>query len=136
MKGILKNVRRIALMACVMTTATTALAQQAQAQEPVMTKAKGTYVINTTTLCNTRGFKGETPLKVTIKKNKVVSVEALSNQETPRFFDRLLKEMFPKYENVSFADADKVDIVTGATRSSKAVKDNVKAAVEYYQKNK
>ncbi len=112
------------------------LAQDKKKEEEVMTKNKGTYVVNTTTLCDTRGFKSTTPLMVTIKKNKIEKIEALPNMETPRFFNRLLKEMFPKYEGIAIKDAESVDCVTGATMSSKAVKDHVKAAVEYYKKNK
>jgi len=112
------------------------MAQDQKKEEEVMTKSKGVYVVNTTTLCNTRGFKGTTPLKVTIKKNKILKIEALRNMETPRFFKRLLEEMFPKYEELEMKDAENVDCVTGATMSSKAVKDNVKAAIEYYKEHK
>lgn len=45
-----------------MLTATTASAQ--------MTKKGKTYTVNTTTLCNARGFKGTTPLLVTFKGGK------------------------------------------------------------------
>ena len=46
-----------------MLTATTASAQ--------MTKKGKTYTVNTTTLCNARGFKGTTPLLVTFKGGKM-----------------------------------------------------------------
>ena len=57
----------------------------------VMTKlSDGTYVVNTTSLAkDVRGFRGNTPLNVYIKGNKVVKVEALSNQETPNFFNKV-----------------------------------------------
>ena len=52
----------------------------------VMQKKGKIYTINTETICNARGYHGNTPVKVTIKKDVIVNVEALSNRETPRFF--------------------------------------------------
>ena len=52
-------------------------------------------VINTTTLGkNVQGYIGSTPLKIYIEKNKVVKIEALKNQETPKYFIKVkgLKE--------------------------------------------
>lgn len=62
---------------------TTGVAFAAVQQDRVMYRqADGTYVVNTTTLCqNVKGFKGATPLEVFIKNNKVVKVEALPNHE-------------------------------------------------------
>lgn len=114
-----------------------AMAQEKKQEEPVMTKEKGgVYVINTTTLCDTKGYKSPTPLKVTVKKDKIESVEALPNQETPKFFRRINEELIPKFVGVKFDETDKVDALTGATMSSNAVKVNLKAAYEYYKKNK
>lgn len=114
-----------------------AMAQEKKQEEPVMTKEKGgVYVINTTTLCDTKGYKSPTPLKVTVKKDKIESVEALPNQETPKFFRRINEELIPKFVGVKFDETDKVDALTGATMSSNAVKANLKAAYEYYKKNK
>lgn len=107
--------------------------------EPVMTKEKsGTYVIKTETICDALGYKnlGKVPLVVTVKKDKIVSVEALPNKETPKYFLRVVNEMLAKYPDVKFADYATVDGVTGATFSSNAVKENMKAAFEYYKKNK
>ena len=114
-----------------------AMAQEKKQEEPVMTKEKGgVYVINTTTLCDTKGYKSPTPLKVTVKKDKIESVEALPNQETPKYFRRINEELIPKFVGVKFDETDKVDALTGATMSSNAVKANLKAAYEYYKKNK
>jgi len=108
-------------------------------QEPqteVMTKDKGVYVINTTSLCKVKGFQGTTPLLVTIKNDKIVKVEALPNTETPQFFEKIKQLMLPKYAEQKFEDYQKVDAVTGATRSSIAVRAHMKEAYEYYKKNK
>lgn len=102
----------------------------------VMEKKGKVYTITTTEICNARGFHGPTPLKVVIKKNKIVNVEALPNRDTPRFFDRVKNEMLPKFRGVDFKDYAIVDVVSGATISSKAVRENVKAAYDYYTANK
>lgn len=102
----------------------------------VMEKKGRVYTITTTEICNARGFHGPTPLKVVIKKNKIVNVEALPNRDTPRFFDRVKNEMLPKFRGVDFKDYATVDVVSGATISSKAVRENVKAAYDYYTANK
>lgn len=111
-------------------------AQKKAKQDGVMTKQKGQYVVNTTTLCQAKGFKDITPLKVTFNKEVIVKVEALPNKETPSFFDRITKELLPKYELLKISEQDKVDAVSGATMSSRAVKANVKAACDYYKANK
>lgn len=114
-------------------------APQAQPTTPaeVMTKEKGgIYVINTTSLTNQRGFRGPTPLSVTIKKGVIQKVEALPNRETPKFFEQVQKNLLPKFEGLKVEKHDEPDCVTGATLSSRAVKENVKQAVEYYNKNK
>ena len=112
----------------------------AAGQQPeTMTKeTDGTYVVNTTTLCKTTGYKGRTPLEVHIKDNKVVKVIPLKNQETPKYFAMVKKGLLPKYEGMKVGKAAKaqVDGVSGATYSSKAVKDNIKAAVGYYKKHR
>ena len=102
----------------------------------VMEKKGKVYTITTTEICNARGFHGPTPLKVVIKKNKIVNVEALPNRDTPRFFDRVKNEMLPKFRGVDFKDYATVDVVSGATISSKAVRENVKAAYDYYMEHK
>jgi len=102
----------------------------------VMQKQGKVYTINTETLCNARGYHGNTPVKVTVKKDKIVNVEALPNRETPRFFESVKKYMLPKFKDVKFKDYATVDCVSGATISSKAVRENMKAAYEYYTEHK
>lgn len=106
----------------------------------VMTKeADGTYIINTTTLCkDVKGFRGNTPLSIYIKKGKIVEIKALANQETPKFFNKVKQGLLNKWNGmkVSKAATVKVDGITGATFSSKAVKENVKCGIDYYQKHK
>ena len=112
----------------------------AKEQQSAMTKeADGTYVVNTTTLCkDVKGYRSTTPLSIHIKSGKVVKIEALRNQETPKYFVRVKQGLFDKWNGKKVQKAEKltVDAVTGATLSSEAVKQNVRAALKYYIKNK
>ena len=111
----------------------------ANKKDNVMVKQNGVYVVNTTTLGkDVIGYQSPTPLKVYIKSGKVVKVEALRNQETPKYFVRVKQQMLDKWNGKKVQKAEKmqVDGVTGATFSSEAVKQNVRAALRYYQKHK
>ena len=93
-----------------------------------------TLVVNTTELCkDVIGYDGPTPLKITIVKGVVASVEALPNTETPRFFDQVLKSGLLKAvvgKKVSEAAEMQLDAVTGATYSSEAVIENLRAGLK------
>ena len=113
--------------------------QSAGLKDDTITKEDGTYIINTTELGkNIEGYNGPTPLKIYIKKNKVVKIEALKNQETPKYYARVKKALFDKWNDKIVNDAQKlqVDCVTGATYTSEAVIKNVQAGLEYYKKHK
>lgn len=110
-----------------------------KADDGIMTKSGGAYVVNTTTLGKkVSGYVGATPLKVYIEKNKITRVELLSNQETPKYNAMIKRKMLPQYVGKSVKEISKsnVDGVTGATFTSDAVKENVRLAVEYYKKAK
>lgn len=107
--------------------------------DQVITKEDGMDVVNTTTLGQkVAGYIGATPLKIYIKGNKVVKVVALKNQETPKYFAKVKKKLLDSWngKKVKAASKMKVDAVTGATFSSKAVIKNVQLGLDYYQKNK
>lgn len=111
--------------------------------DDVMKKTKdGTYVVNTTTLCKAKGYKGATPLEVHIKGGKVVKVVSLPNQETKNYYAKVEKNLVGKFAGQKVAKASKlatqqkVDGCTGATYSTKAVQQNVQAALDYYKKHK
>ena len=96
-------------------------------------------IINTTTIGkDVQGFMGPTPLKIYIQKNKVVKIEALKNQDTPKYFQKVKKALLDKWNGLKVKDAQnlKVDAVTGATYSSEGVIENVKLGLDYYQKHK
>ncbi|MBR6142193.1 MAG: FMN-binding protein [Bacteroidaceae bacterium] len=103
--------------------------------DPVMTKEKDVTVINTTSLAtDIEGYVGCTPVKVYIKAGKVLKVEALENEETPKYFDMVVKGLMKKWNGLSVktAEKQKVDVVTGATISSEAVIENVRRGIGYY----
>ena len=103
-----------------------------------MTKANGQTVVNTTNISRTvRGLNGPTPLKIYIKKDKITKIETLSNRETPDFFKRA-KAVLKQYEGKSVKKAlsTKVDAVSGATYSSKALIKNVEQGLKYYNQHK
>lgn len=109
------------------------------AADETMTKENGMTVINTTSIGkNVEGYNGTTPLKIFIKKNKVVKIEALKNQETPKYFIKVKKALLDKWNGLKVKDAKnlKVDAVTGATYTSDAVIENVKLGLDYYQNHK
>lgn len=95
----------------------------------------GTMVINTTDIGkNIIGYGGPTPLEITVKDNRIVKVKTLPNQETPEFFGAIRNsDMLESFEGMTLQEATfpHVDGVSGATYSSRAVINNVKAAAAY-----
>lgn len=107
--------------------------------DEVISREGKTYVVNTTSLTkNIKGYLGTTPLKIYITDNKIDKIEALPNQETPKYFAKVKKQLLDKWNGMTVSKAMKtqVDGVTGATLSSDAVKKNVVKGLEYYKKNK
>lgn len=105
----------------------------------VMSKEGAYTVVNTTSIAqNVEGYAGPTPLKIYIKKGKVDKIEALKNDETPKYFAKVKKTLLTKWNGMTVKAARnaKVDAVTGATYSSSAVIENVRRGLEYYQKHK
>ncbi len=110
---------------------------QASKIDPKSKKADGTTVINTSELGkDIIGFAGKVPLEISIKEGKIVNIKALKNSETPDFFSQastLLSKWNGKTPKEALAM--KVDAVSGATFSSKAILGNVRAGLQYAEKN-
>lgn len=126
-------VKTLSLVAC----ATVLLS--AMPGDEVISREGKTYVVNTTSLTKSiKGYLGTTPLKIYITDNKIDKIEALPNQETPKYFAKVKKQLLDKWNGMTVSKAMKaqVDGVTGATFSSDAVKKNVVKGLEYYKKNK
>ena len=119
--------------------AVTAFLLSAMPGDQVISKEGKSVVVNTTSLTKSvKGYIGSTPLKIYITNNKIEKIEALPNQETPKYFTRVKKQMLDKWNGLTGNKAIKanVDGVTGATLSSDAVRKNVVQGLEYYKKNK
>ena len=107
--------------------------------DTTMTRQGDTTIVNTTELGKTvRGYRNTTPLKIHIKGDKIVKVEALPNKETPQYFQKIKTQLLKKWNGVSVKKVatKKVDAITGATISSNAVKKNVELGVKYYNEHK
>ena len=105
----------------------------------VLTKEKGTTIINTTTLADdVEGYAGPTPLKIYIKKDKIEKIEPLKNLETPKYWALIKRDLLNKWNGLvaKKAATQQVDVITGATYSSEAVIENVRRGLDYYNKKK
>ena len=108
-------------------------------QDSAITKENGSVIVNTTTIAkDVEGYNGPVPLKIYIKKNKIVKIEVLKNQETPKYLAKVKKALLTAWDGLSVKDAKakQVDAVTGATFTSEAMIKNVQQGLDYYQKNK
>lgn len=93
----------------------------------------GTMVINTTLPGkDIIGYAGTVPVEIMLKDERVVSVVALKNSETPAFF-RDVEPLLHRWDGKTLEEAQqlKVDVVSGATYSSKAVIDNVQCGLAF-----
>ena len=106
------------------------------ANDTLRTLADGSMVVNTTALASDiSGYGGKVPLEITIKEGKIVGVKALDNAETKDFFDQA-SALLTKWNGKTIDEAKgmKVDAVSGATFSSKAIIGNMQRGLQYAQK--
>ena len=105
----------------------------AQDKDPVKkVLGNGTVVINTTTLCeDVEGYMGPTPVEIRIRKDTIIDIIALPNEETPKYFYEASK-IFKKWIGLTPAKALEVnvDAVSGATFSSEALIENVQTGLK------
>ena len=77
-----------------------------------------------------KGFKGEVKMMVGIVDGKVCGIRVLSHSETVGIGDKALNDgYFAGFNGISDPQTN-VDVVSGATYTSKAVKNGVKIALE------
>ena len=130
----MKNMRKLILPAALAALLVSlGLASSAQGARPAPKAAADTLVVNTTDLCkDVIGYDGPTPLKITIVKGVVAKVEALPNTESPSYFERVLQSgLLKAVVGKTPAEAAKMplDAVSGATYSSEAVIENLRAGL-------
>ncbi len=92
-------------------------------------------IINTTDIGrDISGYGGPVPLEIYVTQGKIDSVVALGNSESPKFFGRLETSGLTRAWNgktLKEAETMEVDAVTGATYSSNAFIDNVRAGAAF-----
>lgn len=71
---------------------------------------------------NQKGNGGNINIEITLEDDKVVSYEVLSHNETPAYYDKVIKEDYINKLVENSNDLNNVDTVSGATISSKALK--------------
>lgn len=106
------------------------------ANDTLQTLADGSMIINTSALASDiTGYAGKVPLEITAKDGKVVNVKALGNSETKDFFDQA-STLLTSWNGKTIDEAMqmKVDAVSGATFSSKAIIGNMQRGLQYAQK--
>ena len=97
----------------------------------------GSIRLNTTELGkDIIGYGGTVPLEITLQDGRIKSVEALPNSETPKFFESA-SVLLSKWDGQTIEDAQKlkVDGVSGATFTSKAIIENVQRGLQYAANN-
>ena len=116
----------------------TSQAAAADGNDTLVVLPDGGFVVNTKPLAkDVMGYGGNVPLKISISKDGVVdSIVAEPNAETPDFFD-YAKTLFDRWKGktVDEAMAQKVDAVTGATFSSKAIIGNMNRGLAYAKRH-
>lgn len=132
--------KKLSIILSIATLALATVLISCTSSDGIMTKKKGVYTINTTSLSqDVKGYNGPTPLIITIEKDKIVKVEALENSETPGFFKRMTDGgMLERWNGMEVEAAlnTKVDAVAGATFSSNAVIENMRLGLTYYKEHK
>ena len=91
--------------------------------EPMAVLEDGSVQLNTTELGkDIVGYGGIVPLEITLQDGRVKSIRALANSESPDFFKEA-SALLSKWNGKTIEDAQKmkVDAVSGATFSSKAI---------------
>lgn len=96
----------------------------------------GSVTVNTSGISSDFiGYAGPVPVEITLRDGKIEKVEALENAETPAFFSNVISSGLPeKWVGMTAEEAagTEVDAVTGATYSSTALIQNVRAGMRQY----
>lgn len=127
--------------ACLIAGALTSTTLSAQTDDVIKAGSKkGEYVINTDKITKGEKYHGyanqNIPLRIYINNGKIEKVEAYGHKETPRYFARVEKTLLPQWAGKTIKEALKKspDAITGATFSSEAVINGVKAGLKYAEK--
>lgn len=104
-------------------------------EEPTIEADEGETIVSTAGLDNTiNGYGGPVNFYIHIEGGKITAIEPQPNSETPRYFERtlpLLDSWIGKTPKEALMT--RVDAVSGATYSSRAMIRNVRIGIAYYQ---
>ena len=93
------------------------------------------YIINTTEIGkDIIGYVGTTPVEITVSGGKIQKIIPLPNRETPEFFGAIRNSnLFESLDGKSVEEGlnTKIDGVSGATYTSKAIIGNIKTGLAY-----
>ncbi len=99
----------------------------------------GTVVINTSEITtDIKGYRDVTPIKLYLKNGVISKVELQPNRETPTIFQKIIDgHLTERWIGVTTKKAStaKIDVISGATISSKAIIKNVQRAAKYEIEN-
>ena len=103
--------------------------------ETIKEMKDGSLIINTTEIGkDIMGYGGPTPLEIYIKDDIIQKVVPLKNQETPEFYGAVRNsDLLESYDGKSLEQASQtpLDGVSGATYTSRAIIENMRAGVAY-----
>lgn len=101
----------------------------------IETGEDGTMTINTTEIGkDIVGYAGPTPVEITVRDGRIEKIKALANRETPEFFGAVRNsDLLESLDGVTLEEAAsaRIDGVSGATYSSGAIIQNIRAGVNY-----
>ena len=100
----------------------------------IRTSSDGTTVINTTALgADLVGYAGPVPIELHLRDGRIERLEVLPNSETPSFLEAVTDELPARWVGRTAEEAAtmEVDVVSGATFTSRALIGNVRRAAAY-----
>ena len=98
------------------------------------TSPDGATVINTTSLgADLIGYAGPVPIELYLRDGRIERLEVLPNSETPSFLEAVTDELPARWVGRTADEAAtmEVDVVSGATYTSRALIGNVRLAAAY-----
>ena len=113
--------------------------EEGEQPETMVTGDDGETIINTTVIGkDITGYAGPTPVEIRLKDGKIQKIVPLPNKETPEFFGAVRNgDLFESLDGKTLREAadTQLDAVSGATYSSAAVIQNIKAGINYGLEN-
>ena len=100
----------------------------------IRTSPDGATVINTTSLgADLVGYAGPVPIELHLRDGRIERLEVLPNSETPSFLEAVTDELPARWVGRTAEEAAtmEVDVVSGATFTSRALIGNVRRAAAY-----